>query len=199
MSVFRSFSFRIIVGLLAGFSLLSYYISTTSSSPHMEEGRTSSGPIAGLDISLHQSSTSPPTITVTVANTNDHPVTVLRYGSPLDQLAVGLGLLSITPAGADAPLDIPQVQVRRMWPPRPDMLVNIAPGESATSNIVLKAPAVSLDKLGAKASVVLKGQWDAVWAKEKDTITKESLANIPKSEDVSTGDYESKSLDITIG
>lgn len=189
--------------ILATFILVAYYTSTSSSSSsssivNMATSRAASGPIAGLDLSLEQKATAPPTITVTVKNNNDHPVTVLRYGSPLDALALQLGLLSVTPAGADAPLEIPVVQVRRMWPPKPDMLVTIAPGETATSDIVLKKPAVSPENLGGKASVVLKGQWDAVWSKVKEDISSESLKNIKDNDEVASGDYESKSLDITV-
>ncbi|KND89748.1 hypothetical protein TOPH_05682 [Tolypocladium ophioglossoides CBS 100239] len=59
-----------------------------------------SNPIANLAVTLQQTSTSPPTVRVSVANNNDHEVTILSYLSPLDQLALPLGLLSITPAGS---------------------------------------------------------------------------------------------------
>ena len=160
--------------------------------------RDDNGPISGLDISLSQTSTSPPKITVKVTNNNDGPATFLSYGSPLDKLALQLGLLSITPAGADSPLDLPIIQVRRVWPPTKDLLITIQAGGSDSNEIELKAPIITKEKVGSSAHVVLKGEWGAVWGKDKDDIDDSSLKDIGSSPDVSKGKYQSPELEISL-
>lgn len=59
-----------------------------------------------LEVSLSQApSTGNPSLSVTVKNTHPStPLTLLTWDSPLDPLALQLGLVSVTPAGAPGPL-----------------------------------------------------------------------------------------------
>jgi hypothetical protein len=200
MSFFRGTTgLRILTGVIAAIVVVSFCGGFASSSDlvsSMMESRGSTGAIEGLVVTLKQSSTSPPSVTVSVKNTNPDPITVLRYDSPLDSLALQLGLLSITPDGASEPLDLPRVQIRRKWPPSSDALIEIAPGESAENEIVLKEPVISEEQLGSKASVQLKGRWTSVWSKPKADIDMSSWNDMP---DVLSGDFASNNLVINVG
>ncbi|OTA08553.1 hypothetical protein A9Z42_0002510 [Trichoderma parareesei] len=164
----------------------------------MEHLGSKASPIDRLRVTIAQSKTSPPTITSTVFNGSPNPVTVLLYNSPLDTAAPTIGLLTITPDGSAQPLELPRVELRREWPPKPESLIQIGPSESQSADIVLKEFITS--QLGKKASVVLKGSWDMVWNKQKDDVTAEMLEQAQKqpNPDIFTGTFSTDSLEITI-
>lgn len=112
-------------------------------------------------------------------------------------MALALGVLSITPAGAAKPLDLPVIMARRLWPPPPDSLVTIKPGESVGEDIVLQEPKVPMKELGDKATVFVQGKWMAVWAKGKDELTDEEIDDSTSTG--FSGEYKSESLEISIG
>ncbi|KAK5993659.1 hypothetical protein PT974_07094 [Cladobotryum mycophilum] len=157
----------------------------------------SSNPIPGLAISLQQASSSPPTITAIVTNKNSHPVTFAAYQSPFDSSIVQLGITSITPDGASAPIEYPTIMFGRMWPPPDQSIITIAPSASMKKDIVLKDPPVPLEELGKKATVVLQGRWMGVWAKAKEDVSKDDWAGNTDEESFS-GEYTSDTLEITI-
>ncbi|CAM1502412.1 Fc.00g043960.m01.CDS01 [Cosmosporella sp. VM-42] len=189
---------RIIIAVLITVGLLTYFTRTLPDFSHFMADDSASSPVAGLNVTLHQTSTLPPIISVKVTNTNPESVTVLSYASPLDGLALQLGLLSITPDGASAPLDIATVQVRRKWPPGPDSLITIDPGRSQEQEIELREPIVSMESLGKRVSVQLKGKWDAVWTKGRDEIDKSDFEQGKGAKDAYSGAFLSNSLDVTL-
>lgn len=130
--------------------------------------------LENLQIDVSVTSKEPPTISVTVKNV--HPsivVTILKWESPLDPAALGLGLISITPAGAAEPLRINTLKISRAMPPGANSLVTLGPGESATNVVELREPVVpgSVWTAPGQATVSLKGRWMAVWP----DLTKEEL------------------------
>ncbi|KAI8173848.1 hypothetical protein K4K51_009396 [Colletotrichum sp. SAR 10_75] len=96
----------------------------------MVDSESSSFP--DLQLSLSQTVASKaPSVSVSVKNTSpDTPVTILKWNSPLDEAALGLGLVSITPAGASEPIHIDAVKLTRKMPPNAESLVTLLPGES---------------------------------------------------------------------
>lgn len=156
--------------------------------------------LSDLNISLRQSSTSsPPAITVKVTNNSTKPVTILRWQSPLDPLALQLGLLSITPAGAPEPLDIPTIKVSRKLPPGEESLVSLAPGESRENEVVLKEMLVPLDKIkGKKSSVKVKGRWDHVWLAPRDQLTKQAVEELGTDGVAVSGEFETEATEIEV-
>lgn len=163
--------------------------------------RSAANPITKLEVSLKQISSSPAKIQVSVTNKNDYPVTVLSYDSPLDTMALKLGLVSITPAGTSKALSLPKVSVRRMMPPPDDALIPIAPGESVTNDIVFGGRDSGEEVLSSvsKASVHLSGKWQAVWAKEKDDLEEVNLGGVHPDPDVHHGDFSSEVIEVSIG
>jgi hypothetical protein len=131
-----------------------------------------------LSTELRQTGTSPSTISIEVTNRHSSPVTILTWNSPLDPLALQLGLLSLTPAGAEEPLTLPTIQVSRKMPPNKDSLVTLQPGESKRHQVELREAVISNGVLFAtegKAKVVCKGEWTAVWPKEARQLDEKTL------------------------
>ncbi|KAL7910851.1 hypothetical protein GGI35DRAFT_326656 [Trichoderma velutinum] len=193
MSLIYSPSIRTIFGLSLALTFATFFLWPAAS---MESHSSNSSPIDRLRVTIEQTKTSPLTITSTVVNENTHPVTFLLYNSPLDTIAPTIGLLTITPDGALQPLELPEIQIRREWPPSPDSLIQLGPGASQTAEIVLKDFITS--QLDRKASVVLKGHWDMVWTKQKDDITVDMIeqAQAQPNPDVFTGSFATESLEI---
>ncbi|CAH0020785.1 unnamed protein product [Clonostachys rhizophaga] len=151
--------------------------------------------IAGLKLSIsHTPGSSPPEIVATVTNDNAFPVSILKYESPLDPLVLALGKLQITPAGADAPLDLPKIAVRRVWPPTRDQLVTLEPGESQQNPVPLREQVVPPGDLAGEVSIEIKGRWQAVWSKRKEDIDDGSLENPNVSPEVEHGEYATAKL-----
>lgn len=207
MTLLRCPSLRLILGsLVASTGLAFSTVDGASSYPSNNSlgdktstmaGGADSNPIGNLAVTLRQTSPSPPTVRVSVANNNDHDVTILSYQSPLDGLALPLGLLSIMPAGSSEPLELLTIKAGRMWPPPDDCLIVVAPGAAATNDLVLKAPTVPMDKLAGKATVALKGRWMAVWDRPRDKLSDREIEN--SSGSAFAGDFATEDLEITIG
>ncbi|KAH7311630.1 hypothetical protein B0I35DRAFT_481580 [Stachybotrys elegans] len=195
-----SSSSRIIVGVLATLGAIWFfgYPSTSSTNPAIKSPAMATDPISNLHLSLSQTSTSPPTIQVAVTNKNDGPITVTTYDTPLDPLAAQLGLLSITPAGAAAPLELNTIYVRRQWPPPEDCFITIEPGKTATNDLVLKEPVIPLDTIGDKATVKLAGRWEAVWQATKEAVNVPARHDLATLSEVSSGDFASDSLEVKL-
>lgn len=188
---------RLLLGLLLIAALVAYH--NLSQSPSPSPSSMASNPIEGLQLSLAQvPDTTPTTIRITVTNTGSGPVTLLTYDSPLDPAALQLGLLSLTPLGAAAPLDLPVAHLRRIWPPTRNLLVALAPGESADSEIFFREAVVTAEELGERATVVVRGQWSAVWAKGKDEVSDGELNDPQGSADSFQGSFASEPLEVTV-
>jgi hypothetical protein len=194
MNLTRNPSVRAILRVSFTLVLASFFISPSYS---MESRSNSSSPIAGLRVTIKQTSTSPLIITSTVINDNEQTVTFLVYNSPLDSAAASIGLLNITPNGSSEPLDLPKLQIERQWPPSPDSLIQLHSRASQTADIVLSDFIAS--KFTGKASVTLKGRWDMVWTKQKDHLTAELIeqAQLQGEPDVFSGSFASESLEIS--
>ncbi|WQF84296.1 hypothetical protein CDEST_09310 [Colletotrichum destructivum] len=154
--------------------------------------------LSNLAVRIRQASTSPPTLALSVTNNHDAPLTILRWKTPLDPLAIQLGVLSITPEGKSEPLELPTVELRRIMPPPPQDLVTLQPGERREQEVVLKEPIVSLDQLGKTARVAVKGKWQTVWPTTADKLSQETLEKLQFGDGVLTGEFESEAVDVTI-
>ncbi|KAI2616226.1 hypothetical protein GGR54DRAFT_610043 [Hypoxylon sp. NC1633] len=206
MGVHRSSSSRsILVLLLATVFLIFYWYKVDSSIPApvavkaVKMSSDSADVTSKLKVTVRQVGTpSPPKLALAVTNKHSGPVTVLSWNSPLDPLAVQLGLISLTPAGSDGPVQIPTIQVRRRMPPGPESLVTIGAGQTKEQQLELKAPMVPLDELRGRASVVCKGEWMSIWLAETNTVPKDSLENAGASEDAFRGPFQSETVDIEL-
>ncbi|KAI7783320.1 hypothetical protein LA080_012075 [Diaporthe eres] len=155
--------------------------------------------LSQLHVSLSQASKSPPAISLKVTNNSPSPVTILSWESPLDELALSLGLLSITPSGASEPLEITRIMVSRKMPPSDKSLVSLGPGESRENQVVLKELLVPVEKLkGKKSTVQVKGRWMGVWPKSRDELTSEAIEKGAYGGGAVAGTYASDSIEIEV-
>ncbi|KAF4970577.1 hypothetical protein FZEAL_10008 [Fusarium zealandicum] len=186
----------LLVSLILTVSLVAFFTpsipETVSNTYHM------AFPLRDLDVSLEQIQKSPPTVLVSVKNTRENNVTVLTYGSPLDPLAIQLGMLYITPEGQRSALEIQQLEVQRQWPPTEDALVQINAGETHSVEITIMEPVVPMYKLDKKARVQLSGKWQAVWPAEKSKIPKDVIEAGGTGEHAVSGGFSSNKIDIDI-
>ncbi|KAF4584074.1 putative secreted protein [Ophiocordyceps camponoti-floridani] len=119
--------------------------------------------VNNLEVHIGPTARYPAVITVTVRNSNPHAVVFIKDYSPLDPLALRLGMFNVTPAFYRAPLSLPRVRVRREWPPDVSALVSLQPGGTAFGSVNLHDLDMDFRPFGPMARVVLFGKWHAVW------------------------------------
>ncbi|KZL79539.1 hypothetical protein CI238_05809 [Colletotrichum incanum] len=163
-----------------------------------QENQPTGAALANLAVRIRQTSSSPPTLALSVTNNHDAPLTILRWKTPLDPLAIQMGLVSITPEGKSEPLEFPTIELRRVMPPPQDDLITLQPGERREQEVVLKEPIVPLDQLGKTARVAVKGKWQTVWPTTADKLSKETIEKLQFGDGVLTGEFESEAVDIVI-
>ncbi|KAK2611860.1 hypothetical protein N8I77_005181 [Diaporthe amygdali] len=155
--------------------------------------------LSQLHISLSQASKSPPAISIKVTNNSSKPVTILTWDSPLDQLALSLGTVYITPSDASKPLEISRIMVQRKTPPSDESLVSLAPGESRENQVELRELLVPAKKLkGKKSTVQVKGRWMGVWPKSRDELNEEAIEKGAHGGGAVAGTYASESVEIEV-
>lgn len=155
--------------------------------------------LSQLHISLSQASKSPPAISIKVTNNSHKPVTILTWDSPLDQLALSLGTVYITPSDASEPLEISRIMVQRKTPPSDESLVSLAPGESRENQVELRELLVPAEKLkGKKSTVQVKGRWMGVWPKSRDELNEEAIEKGAHGGGAVAGTYASESVEIEV-
>lgn len=155
--------------------------------------------LSQLHVSLSQASKSPPAVSIKVTNNSPSPVTILSWESPLDQLALPLGLLRITPSGASQPLEIDRVMVSRKFPPSDDSLVTLGPGESRENEVMLKEQLVPAEKLkGGKSTVEVRGRWMGVWLKSRANLSSEAIEKGAHGGGAVAGTFASDAIEIEV-
>ncbi|KAK6197022.1 NRPS protein [Pestalotiopsis sp. IQ-011] len=156
----------------------------------------SNGALSQLAVSVRKSASND--LTFSVTNNHAAPITLLRWESPLDPLALKLGKVRLfAPADSKEALDIPIIMVRRKMPPGTESLVTIEPGETAESSIELKEPLVPVDKLTGHVKVSYQGRWVSAWQKRADQISPKELEDLNAGEEALSGDYSMEP--VTVG
>lgn len=154
--------------------------------------------LSKLEVAIRKSSETPPKISLSVTNTHDKPLTILTWNTPLDPLALKLGLLSFTPDGASEPLEIPSIQIRRKMPPGSDSLVTIQPGETKEQELKLAEPIIPLSKLEGKVSITCEGRWMGAWQSEAKDISEGDLDQLGTGPLALTGSFTAKPVVIVL-
>ncbi|KAI1480798.1 hypothetical protein F4774DRAFT_377191 [Daldinia eschscholtzii] len=182
----------------------------SNSDPVVVKMADASDVISKLKVSVRQvsssgsssESSSPPKLAVAVTNTHSSPVAILSWNSPLDPLALQLGLVSFAQVDSDSdsdsysPIQIPTIQIRRKMPPETDALVTIGAGQTREQVLELKDPIVPLEKLRGKVRVACAGEWMGVWLSEADAVPKASLEKAGASDDAFRGPFQSEAVDM---
>ncbi|OAQ99378.1 hypothetical protein LLEC1_04291 [Akanthomyces lecanii] len=168
---------RIVIGVIAVLTVLAYFspavpaslAAKLSSKMAKTTADTSRDPIPGLVVTLAQvASAHPPAFRATITNNNPFAVCFLDYDSPVDELAVQLGL------------EIP------------------AGGSVSSGEVAVRPEHVPHEKLGDRFIVQMKGEWRAVMAMPKSEVTKEFLEHIPARPNTYQGRYESDGIEMAV-
>ncbi|KAK8429280.1 hypothetical protein IWX49DRAFT_582655 [Phyllosticta citricarpa] len=125
----------------------------------------------------------------------------LIWDSPLDFLALPIGLFEIKPEGSDKPISMNKTEIKRKYPPNWELLLAMRPGDRRAQDIVLEPPFVPLEELrerGKTAKVSMKGRWRSVWKGDIDDVTEESLRSIEVNRGGMLGRFESDELEIDL-
>ncbi|KAI8300922.1 hypothetical protein K4K61_009374 [Colletotrichum sp. SAR11_59] len=184
--------------LIVLFLVLTYnHGSSRDTQSNMSE-ETKNNALSKLSIRIRQSSTSPPTVTFSVTNDHNAPLTILRWATPLDPLALQLGVLSVTPDGADAPLEIDTIALKRVMPPRDEDMVTLQPGDTTENEVILRETVLPFDRLGKKPRVAAKGTWQTVWPTTVDKLSKDTLMKLQFGDGVLSGEFETEAIEVTV-
>ncbi|KAI1456495.1 hypothetical protein F4805DRAFT_225913 [Annulohypoxylon moriforme] len=203
--------------LLTIIFILSWYtVDPNTSSPVADDKMPDSADdvISKLKVSVRQVSERPAKLAISVTNAHDSPVTILSWNSPLDPLALQLGVVSffaVVPAGSEKekqhddgngggasnPIHIPTIQIRRRMPPGPESLVTIGAGQTSEQELEVKGPLLETLR-GRRVAVVCSGEWTSVWLSEADAVPKVSLENAGASEDALRGSFKSEAVEIEL-
>ncbi|KAJ0418784.1 hypothetical protein BJY00DRAFT_287361 [Aspergillus carlsbadensis] len=139
-------------------------------------------PIPKLTVRLHSPSIpasfdGPVAVSVTasVTNTAEAPVTLLNWGSPLDPRANILGVFEIRDADSDEPVALDEIRFRRVLPAPREDFAQIPAGDSIEVKVTIPhAPLIQ----GHRYTIRAKGWWQAVWEAPLQDVPPEDLKEL---------------------
>ncbi|KAI0435637.1 hypothetical protein F4803DRAFT_567498 [Xylaria telfairii] len=155
-----------------------------------------------LQLNITKSPISRPAISISITNTHlSTSVTILKWNSPLDSAALGLGLVQVISAEATEPIHIDAIRISRLMPPTADSLVTLLPGETATNTIELRDPIIPKRVWDVgPAKVKISGRWMAVWpelTKEDVLSDSQRLQSVGAGVGSLIGDWESEYIEVS--
>jgi len=137
-----------------------------------------------------------PTVLLGVTNTSKNkPYTILSWSSPLDPLALQLGLLSLAVSSSGNRIQTNAIMLKRHTPPTDDAYVTIEPGATKQQEVLIREPSVDVESLAGKTVRVSWLGSDrpiAVWEARKEDLSGgdlgswEGWSNAPLQWDPST-------------
>lgn len=156
-------------------ALFVYQSETPISFTMPKSSSSTSNDVPGLELKLYQISRNPPSLRVTLKNTNpDTPYTILKWGTPLDSSALNTGVFSITDDKTGDEVQQVVLQINRKMPPAQEELVTVAPGTEEAIEVVFDKPWMP-DAKPAKYKVKAEGEFKGVWGKYGDEVTEDEL------------------------
>jgi hypothetical protein len=151
-----------------------YYVYQSPTAISYTMSNTSNG-VPGLEFKLTQTSRNPPTLLVTLKNNSpDTPYTLLKWGTPLDSVALNTGVFEILHDENDNEVEQIVLQINRKMPPPQEELVTIAPGTEEEIQVVFDKPWMPEQK-PAKYKVKAEGDFKGVWSKYGADVTEDEL------------------------
>ncbi|KAJ6104762.1 hypothetical protein N7523_011082 [Penicillium sp. IBT 18751x] len=127
--------------------------------------------------SLATEALSPPVVPITVSiyNPAESPITVLKWGSPIDARAGVLGVFDVCDTGSGEPIPLDIIKISRKLPPSLEDLVEISGGQ--TMHFTVNLPGAQFHK-GHEYSVSAAGTWHAVWEQPRSDVTASQLTDL---------------------
>lgn len=157
-----------------------------------------SNDLSMLELSLEQSSASPPTLNVKVRNSSPSKTfSILQWDTPFDPKAIALGVFRIVDSSSGTELPAMNMKLNRKLPPSRDQLIEIAPGKEHRTEVKFEPPLANLDK-GKFYAIQAKGRWKGVWPMAADEVTESDLNEMGGGSKCFTGDFESGEVTVTV-
>ncbi|KAF2817827.1 uncharacterized protein BDZ99DRAFT_457510 [Mytilinidion resinicola] len=170
-----------------------YFFRSSSPTFRMASTSASSADVSSLVLTLAQTSTSPPTLKVTLKNTHTSSTfTVLEWDTPLDKQAFNVGVFQAADA-TGAKIGIPRLMINRKLPPPREALVELVPGAEASKELPLDKRWMPRDKFTIKA----EGKWKALWEKAAGDVQASDLEELGGST-AKTGEFRSDEVTVDL-
>lgn len=112
---------------------------------------------------------------VTVQNTADSEVTLLKWGNPLDSTASVTGVFEVRDLTANTDVNTDLIKFSRKMPPPPEELAEISPHGLVVTHVGFKMLKLTP---GHKYSIRANGWWQSVWRLPKAEVVKEHLSSL---------------------
>lgn len=114
-------------------------------------------------------------VKVSIKNPSGSPVTVLKWGTPLDTRAGVLGVFEVCDTTSGKTLPVDTIKISRKLPASPEDLVEIPADETVDHTVYL--PGMDLQE-GHEYSVRAEGIWHAIWEKPLVDVTGTQLKDL---------------------
>lgn len=124
-------------------------------------------------------------VQVSIYNPAEYPVTILKWGTPMDVHAGVLGIFTVRDTGTGKTLRLAKVNISRKLPASHEDLIEISAGQTLEKTI--KLTGLPLEK-SHEYFICAEGIWHAVWEKPLADVTAvhlEDLAEAKRGEFVS--------------
>ncbi|KAL9637503.1 MAG: hypothetical protein Q9164_002150 [Protoblastenia rupestris] len=129
-------------------------------------------------------------IEVTVQNTAKHPVTILKWDTPLDLRAGILGIFEARNPQDGSVIEGDIIRFSRKLPPPEEDFVEIGSQDNSTARI--KLPTHDLLP-GVEYLMEAKGQWKAVWDRSRRDVSQQDLDHLTQA---SKGDFKTSPVKV---
>ncbi|KAJ5690886.1 hypothetical protein N7462_005278 [Penicillium macrosclerotiorum] len=114
-------------------------------------------------------------IEVSVHNAASVPISLLKWGSPLDNRAEVLGIFEVFDLDDEKNLPMETVKIARKLPASVDDLLEICAGQTLRKLVNLQGLHL---KEGHQYSIQAKGIWHAIWEEHLENVTVSQLQNL---------------------
>ncbi|KAK2762089.1 hypothetical protein FQN54_001096 [Arachnomyces sp. PD_36] len=148
-------------------------------------------------LTLSKASTTPQPLPlhITIENTADHPITVLKWNSPLDPKAGLLGVFHLTSSSTGEELTLDTLKFNRKLPPSEEDMVEIPAGEKVEADVEVPRVKVGGESDGFK--VRAEGKWHGMWRGGVEEVMREKMAEGREGLG-DAGTFKSNEVEVTV-
>lgn len=131
-------------------------------------------------------------VEVSIYNPAEHPVTFLKWGTPMDTRAEVLGVFNVCDTGTGVALPMNTIKISRKLPASHQDLIEISPGQNLEKTVYLSGLQLEKDH---EYSVHAQGVWHAIWDKP---VTDVSASDLEDFAEAKRGDFQSNCVSFKV-
>ncbi|PWY67906.1 hypothetical protein BO70DRAFT_374477 [Aspergillus heteromorphus CBS 117.55] len=124
-------------------------------------------------------------INITISNSNETPITLLNWSTPLDPHADILGVFEMNDETTNKAVQLPTLKISRRLAPFIDDLVEVPGAGCIETEVTMPRLALTENHV---YSIQAKGIWHALWDGPIESVTSHHLDNLSLAE---TGEFKS--------